>query len=390
MLVSRAACALRPNRPLCHSSDRMRGLHGLVQTLHCETARRYAHCLTGSSWNGSARSASNFARALRTNPGQRLVVGGSCGILTISSNYESEVANVQASRDGVPILLEDAARVTVDDDGNINVFSTGASSSLAIDVPAMFNVSANIDGRCDVKVDGWIEGTVDVTVGEGNVGVNTVRGMQTTIRTGDGNIAVKTVEGNLDVKTGKGEISLGKILGEIVHVRTDEGGVEANAIYAKDALVSATGSLRVQALCAELSRVDIGGGSVLSSVDGAAEVVLRGGSVQVEAANTLRSLQLRAESSSDHTQAGTVKVCLSKECVAEAQVVASRLALDEALFMQERSKTAAKSDEMRIISFGPPEAHLTATTPCSVTIHAPEHLVSFSVMDFFRKFKLNK
>eukprot|EP00965_Chrysotila_dentata_P143163 4730237-Pleurochrysis_carterae.AAC.2 len=111
---------------------------------------------------------------------------------------------------------------------------------------------------------------------------------------------------------------------------------------------------------------------------------------QVEAANTLRSLKLRAESSSDHTQAGTVEVCLSKECVAEAQVVASRLALDEALFMQERSKTAAKSDEMRIISFGPPEAHLTATTPCSVTIHAPEHLVSFSVMDFFRKFKLNK
>eukprot|EP00965_Chrysotila_dentata_P131349 4342737-Pleurochrysis_carterae.AAC.1 len=51
-------------------------------------------------------------------------------------------------------------------------------------------------------------------------------------------------------------------------------------MYARVFILSA-GSLRVQALCAELSRVDIGGGSVLSSVDGAAEVVLRGGSVQV-------------------------------------------------------------------------------------------------------------
>jgi hypothetical protein len=149
------------------------------------------------------RLSSRAAHSLATVPNATLRVSGSaCSRLVVKTNMETYVATVEASSGGAQCSDEEvAAWASSGADGDLTV-RVGADVA-TVSVPACFNVEVAMEGSCDVSLDGWLEGTVDVAVdGRGSVGVNTVRGLLTRVRTGGGDVDVKHVEGNLEVVNG--------------------------------------------------------------------------------------------------------------------------------------------------------------------------------------------
>lgn len=138
----------------------------------------------------------------------------------------------------------------------------GDDGVTTVSVPASFNVTVEMAGQCDVDIAAWLEGTVNVSVAEGSISVNTVRGLRTKLSTGRGDVNVKHVEGNLDVSAG-GDVELGKILGEAVNVEAS-GRVRCRAIYAKDLYVWAAGGVEASVLESELSGLLALGGATSS------------------------------------------------------------------------------------------------------------------------------
>lgn len=227
--------------------------------------------------------------SLATTPGSTLRVSGVSATLTVRANMETYVADVEAaSTDGTPAETE--SWVTTDDAGNLTVVAAASGGATTISIPASFNVTIDMAGKCDVDLPSWLEGTVDVAVGEGNVVVNTVRGLLTSVRTGRGDVRVEHVEGNLAVTT-DGCVDLGKIMGEDVRVSAT-GAVRSKALYGKALSVAAGGGMETSVLSTDDGQLSLGGDSSLDSLQGELSVEATAGNLSLQASDALRSLRV--------------------------------------------------------------------------------------------------
>lgn len=281
------------------------------------------------------------ASTLATEPGRTLRVSGLTPRLVVKTNMETYLATVEATAAGKELDVGNWG--TASDGGDLRVEAACGSVDdgvTTVSVPASFNVEVDMAGSCDVDVSGWLEGTVSVTVSQGSIAVNTVRGLRTRLRTGQGDVRVQHIEGNLDVSAGwgsRGNVDLGKVMGEEVNIEAS-GKVRCRALYAKDLCVWATGGMDVSVLESERAGVlAIGGGgsSSLGSCSGNLGVILAGRSdVQLQLTDALRSLWVKGGPS-----AATVAVHLPESLVLDTFIRAAELELDPRLApQQQRSK----------------------------------------------------
>jgi len=297
-----------------------------------------ARLLTRPSWC-VARHAARKLATLATEPNMTLRITGVTSRLIIKTNMETYVANLDASAGGKEVDV--AAWSTIHPGGDLSIEASvsDADGVTRVDVPASFNVHVEMASACDVSLDGWLEGTVDVSVPSGGVHVNTVRGLLTSLSTGRGDVKVDHVEGNLHVNNGvAGDVTLGKIMGEDLRVLTS-GALKARALYSKRLDVQAAAGMHASVLTAEEGRLCVGGDSVLDSTEGVLQLVHAGaGSVTVQAGETLRSLGIErsAEAAAKVPElasesASAITVHLPSGMGARALIKAKGLTIDERL-----------------------------------------------------------
>ena len=276
------------------------------------------------------RGAHNLATV--PNATLRLVAGAGCARLVVKTNMETYSAQLEGvASDGSPIADAELAAWAAADaqSGDLDIDARSAHA-VTVSVPASYNVSVAASGDTDVEMQGWLEGTVDVVVaGRGAVGVNTVRGLLTSVRTGGGDVSVDHVEGNLTVQ-GAHDVKLGKIMGEDVRV-AGSGLLRSRAVYAKRIDVRTDGGMNAAVVSAEEGLFSVRGDCTLNSAEGVLQIVHRGASpMTVQASEQLRSLTVsRAAESGDASPHITVH--LPEGMAARAEVLAAELTLAEAL-----------------------------------------------------------
>ena len=272
-----------------------------------------------------------FSRSLRlaTTPNATLRVSGACASLVVRTNSETYAADLEATtEDGAAHADADLESwATADANGDLTVVVAAGRGATTVSVPAAFNVSVDMTGTCDVDLQGWMEGTVSLATGDGSVGVGTVRGLLTSVRTGGGDVRVDHVEGNLDVDTG-GSVVLGKILGEDVRCRAG-GRVKSKALYTKALELEAAGGVEAAVLSVENNgRLGVGAATTLDSVEGTLRVDVAGkGDFEVQASESLQKLHVVRSAPSQ----GRVVVYLSEGMGARAEVLAAECSVDERL-----------------------------------------------------------
>ena len=263
---------------------------------------------------------------LATHPGSTLrVSGSSCANLVIKTNMETYEATVNADDSKG---LESWA--TAAESGDLNVVLPASSGPTTVAIPASFNVSVDMADACDVDVQGWLEGTVEVAVGEGKIGVGTVRGLLTKVSTSRGDVAIKHVEGNVDVTTGGGSVTLGKILAQDVRVKAS-GELHATALYSKVLRATAEGGMQSSVLSAEDGVLRLGGVSSLDSVEGevAVEVLKDAQEVVLQAIEGCRKLSVAVGGDADAPARPRVTVHVPEAFAARAEVISGKLTVDE-------------------------------------------------------------
>ncbi|KAJ1639021.1 hypothetical protein T492DRAFT_155331 [Pavlovales sp. CCMP2436] len=186
---------------------------------------------------------------------------------------------------GPALRVPSEMQVRVEHTGNgtdFEVHGVEVGTSLAISVPASFSVVACREGRtANLRMDGWIEGGVRLTTEQGDVGVQTVRGMLTTLATGAGNIAAEMIDGDAALSTGQGDITIGKLQGKVLNAASGGGNVSAKALYCEDAhIATRNGRVQLNFLHTLRASVAVSNGEVnIDALDG---------SVSVRAAETWR------------------------------------------------------------------------------------------------------
>lgn len=260
---------------------------------------------------------------LATEPGRTLrVAGPACGALVVRTNMETYEATV----DGAALARASA-------DGDLHV-ETGAGEAVTVSVPASFNVHVDLHAAaCDVELQGWLEGTVDVAVGTGSIAVGTVRGLLTSLRSGRGDVRVEHVEGNLDVSAAAGSVALGKVLAQDVRVAAPAGVLRARALYTKALAVEAGGGMRASVVGAESARLELGGSSSLDSTEGDLAIDFEGDDLVVQASENLRRLAVASSRAppTDDAPAPSITVHLPEGAAPRGQLRARALTLDERL-----------------------------------------------------------
>lgn len=242
----------------------------------------------------AADERSRLAQRVETAPLSTLTVKGLCSALTVKTNMETYYADAWAEGGGDPCELASVATIEANEAGDICLLATQAHAAITVAVPAAFNVRVDMrGGACDVDMRGWLEGDVDISTERGSVGVATVRGVLTKVRTGGGDVTVGSVDGNLDAETGAGDVAVGKVLGEEVRLVASGGSLRLKAAYAKRAELNATGAVHAAVLSAERGAVRAGEDSRLSSLDGEFDISLSdSASLEVQAGEQLRRLRL--------------------------------------------------------------------------------------------------
>ena len=226
----------------------------------------------------------------------------------------------------------------------------GSCAAATVSVPASFNVCIAMDGACEADVQGWLEGTVDVSVDEGNVGVGTVRGLHTRVRTGRGDVSIKHVEGNVDVLAGGGgSVSLGKILAQDVKVAAS-GMLKCTALYSKVLDVTAEDGLLSSVLSSEAGTLRLGGTSSLDSAEGELRIALAAEceGLTVQAIEGLRKLHVYATAASAAQDQSPLPPCimvhLPENFRAAAEIEAAALHIDDRIEVARGSAAAAPTD----------------------------------------------
>lgn len=235
----------------------------------------------------------------------RVLGGAHGGDVAFSTNMESDSATVAAS-DRLGNALDAAAAVSVEHAENgadFEVVGGAAGPSLAIAVPASFTILTRRAGQpSNISVAGWLEGGVSLTTERGSLTVGTVRGMLTTLETGEGDIAAEMIEGDARMSTGRGAVSIGKLQGKVLTASSGHGDISARAIYCLDThLAARQGSIRLGFLHTERATLEVAGGEVrIDALDGGANVCAReGGSIHVQLSDGARQLELHADGDID-------------------------------------------------------------------------------------------
>ena len=214
---------------------------------------------------------------LATSPGRTLYVTGQAGKLVVRTNMETYAADVSIAVAGADV--EDVSLwAHAEASGDLHVRTPAAEvegDATVISVPASFNVHVDLEGVCAVDVTGWLEGTVDVSIGAGDATVGTVRGLLTRVITGRGDVRIDHVEGNLEVDSGEeGSVTLGKIMGEDVCV-TAGGAIRGRALYAKRLHMQAGKGVHASVLSAEDGHLSVGADdTVLDSAEGSLAIAV--------------------------------------------------------------------------------------------------------------------
>ena len=288
------------------------------------------------------------ASTISTAPNKTLRVSGVSPRLVVRTNMETYLASISAGVGSAELNVDTWSTL---DDGDVHVCAAlaGDDGVTTVEVPASFNVIVDMDTQCDVSIDGWLEGTVEVTVPTGSVSVNTVRGLLTSIATGRGDVSVEHVEGNLHIHNGEGSsVQLGKIMGEDVRVLSG-GTVASRAVYAKRLHVEAPKGVLASVMSANEGLLVLRGDSSIDSAEGLLQLHHSGpGTTTVQASTQLRSLSvihtaqhtgsdssLRSVSAEamagDDNSPARVVVHFPPEMAARAGVQAGQLRIDEGL-----------------------------------------------------------
>lgn len=100
----------------------------------------------------------------------------------------------------------------------------GFDGTLQITVPTRFDVQVQT-GDGDVAVES-IEGVVMLRTGDGDIALGGASGAEVMIQTGDGDVAVgATASRDIRIQTGDGDVALGALRAEEVQVRTGDGDI---------------------------------------------------------------------------------------------------------------------------------------------------------------------
>mmetsp|Transcript_19267 Transcript_19267/g.49025 ORF Transcript_19267/g.49025 Transcript_19267/m.49025 type:complete len:360 (+) Transcript_19267:13-1092(+) len=277
----------------------------------------------------AAAAAAALPRRVLTAPHALVTVLGAGGDVTITTNMESEVATIRAT-DALGNALDAEAAVRVEHTGNgtdFEVHGVEVGTSLAISVPASFSVVACREGRtANLRMDGWIEGGVRLTTEQGDVGVQTVRGMLTTLATGAGNIAAEMIDGDAALSTGQGDITIGKLQGKVLNAASGGGNVSAKALYCEDAhIATRNGRVQLNFLHTLRASVAVSNGEVnIDALDGSVSVrAAEGGRIRVQLSDGAREIELHAD--------GDVEVLIPDDLGFEASASAPHVRWDPAL-----------------------------------------------------------
>ena len=326
------------------------------------------------------RLISRRAHQLATAPGATLrVVGAGCARLVVKTNMETYVSHLEgAAQDGKPCSEEELASwvSTEAESGDLRI-AAGAHAA-TISVPASFNVSVAMDGACDVDLQGWLEGTVDIAVGGcGSVGVNTVRGLLTSVSTMGGDVRVDHIEGNLDVR-GARDVQLGKIMGEEVAVEA-AGVVRCRALYAKALRLDAKGGVHAAVLSAEEGEIRVDAKTSLDSAEGALTIHVGAGDLEVQASESLRRLRVEADAA-DAAAAPSISVHLPEGLATQMRLLADTLDVDERLLARahERPAGLGGGSEEVCVALDGGEGAVEGATPCDLTLRAAGCTVSLA------------
>lgn len=253
------------------------------------------------------RALSSAPRRVPTLPHATVTVRGGAhgGNVAFSTNMESDTAMVSAT-DLAGHALDAATAFSVEhakDSASFEVLERVAGMSLDIAVPASFSIVAQRIGQpSNVSVTGWIEGGVALTAERGSLSVRTVRGMLTTLETGEGDISAEMIEGDARMSTSRGAITIGKLQGKVLHAACAHGDLSARAIYCEVAhLVARSGSIRLGFLHTDRAHLEVATGAVhVDALDGSADVrASKGGSIRIQLSDGARELHLHADGDVD-------------------------------------------------------------------------------------------
>lgn len=109
-------------------------------------------------------------------------------------------------------------------EGNDRGWHDDFDGTLMVTVPTQFDVQVRT-GDGDVAVES-VEGSVMLNTGDGDIALGGALGPEVMIQTGDGDVAVGGV-GSADIKiqTGDGDVALGRLEAEQVQIRTGDGDI---------------------------------------------------------------------------------------------------------------------------------------------------------------------
>ena len=351
--------------------------HWTVSQLEGDDATACSRSVAADMW----RLFSRRAHQLATKPGATLrVVGSDCAKLIVKTNMETYVSDLEgAAQDGKPCSDEELASWAIAEAESGDLTITTRAHAATISVPASFNVSVEMEGACDVDMNGWLEGTVEITVGGcGSVGVNTVRGLLTSVSTMGGNVRVDHIEGNLDVR-GAGDVQLGKIMGEEVAIEA-AGAVKCRALYAKELKLEAKGGVTAAVLSAEVGEIRVDAKTSLESAEGELTIHVGAGDLEVQASEALRKLHVEA----DAAAAPSISVHVPEGFATQMRLLAEKLDVDERLLAQARERPAG-------LGGGPEEVCVAVdaggegATPCDLTLRAAGCSVSVAQQSWFEQ-----
>ena len=131
------------------------------------------------------------------------------------SDLEAMGFRVERTSEGLEITTEGSDRGWDGDDFD---------GTLMVTVPTRFDVQVRT-GDGDVAVES-VEGSVMLHTGDGDIALGGAMGSDVMIQTGDGDVAVGGVgSADIRIQTGDGDVALGRLQAEQVQVRTGDGDI---------------------------------------------------------------------------------------------------------------------------------------------------------------------
>ncbi|MDH3735118.1 MAG: DUF4097 domain-containing protein [Gemmatimonadota bacterium] len=249
---------------------------------------RASHYASSHSYEHSSGGGILFDEIFSVSPGAMLVVRVSDLDVVVSATSGSEasvVLSIDEDEDVSGDALEQMGFQVERTSEGLEISTEGDSwghgdydGTLHVTVPSRFDVQVRT-GDGDVAVES-IEGSVMLNTGDGDIALGGAMGSEVMIQTGDGDVAVGgTSSGSVRVQTGDGDVALGRLEAEDVQVRTGDGDIMIEEL--SGALTASTGDGDVMLHIVDFSGLEISTGdgdvTLYAPASLAADVSIRGG-----------------------------------------------------------------------------------------------------------------